>query len=713
MPSAMSVEELRRALSDRERIKDDAFLFAKEISRLCHGADSTTGREMVIRALVHADLFDQFEGVLDALLRRVGLFPYTEPDRLPLRDLLAYEYHRPFSNTDTFDAPVFHREQADVYRLLLEGKSCVLSAPTSFGKSLIVDALLASGKYANIAIIVPTLALIDETRRRMQKFASSFKLVTHPSQTPGPKNIYVLTQERAIERGDISTLDLLVIDEFYKLDTTKEKEGERAATLNHAFYRLAQVSKQIYLLGPHISRIPEAFGSRFRCEFVRTDFNTVVSEIHYLPPTPNREEAFLALARSLSEPTLIYCQSPRQANDVLELVLGCIDYRPESSGSYLNEVADWVAASFHPEWTLCKAMRLGVGLHHGRIPRSLAQLNVRLFNQRELRFLVCTSSLIEGVNTVAKNVVVYESKLATERLDFFTFKNIQGRAGRMFRHFVGNVYVFDQPPEPEFDFVDIPVVTQGADTPLGLLVQLDDADLSPAAQGRVDRLRLQDTLSFETIRLNAHLDPNDQIALARHLSLRAGGLSRALSWRGFPNRDQLRVTCELIYEFFIKRRRAGVSSGSQLAFRLLRLQRASGDIRAFIEEIISKDQNVSSVDEGVELAFQFIRQWATFTFPRYLLALERIEDEIFEKRGLPVGDYASYAQRVENLFLPSEMMGLEEYGLPLQLSSKLRPYLRLGGGLDMALESVQRLDRRTVPLTKVEEDFIDRVVSSS
>jgi replicative superfamily II helicase len=42
------------------------------------------------------------------------------------------------------DEIVFHRVQAEVYARLMEGENVVLSAPTSFGKSLIIDAVVAS-----------------------------------------------------------------------------------------------------------------------------------------------------------------------------------------------------------------------------------------------------------------------------------------------------------------------------------------------------------------------------------------------------------------------------------------------------------------------------------------------------------------------------------------------------------------------------------------
>ena len=77
----------------------------------------------------------------------------------------------------------FHREQIAALNTLLSGRNLVLSAPTSFGKSLLIDALLASGRYHRIAIVLPTIALLDEFRRRIQKrFGDSFLLVMYHSQ---------------------------------------------------------------------------------------------------------------------------------------------------------------------------------------------------------------------------------------------------------------------------------------------------------------------------------------------------------------------------------------------------------------------------------------------------------------------------------------------------------------------------------------------------
>ena len=228
---------------------------------------------------------------------------------------------------------------------------------------------------------------------------------------------------------------------------------------------------------------------------------------------------------------------------------------------------------------------------------------------------MCTSSLIEGVNTVAKNVIIYEGKIATSRLDFFTFQNISGRSGRMFQHFIGRVFVLDPPPEYQLDIVDIPVFTQGDDTPLGLLMQVDDEDLSDRSKERLRGFAAQDVLPIALLKQNAHIDPNQQIEVARRIRTEARSLHSYLAWRGLPDWNQLRKTCEIIFGEFVERPTNGIFSGAQLAFRLNEMRRADS-VQGFISAILQNDNRVQTPDAAVEAAFLFQRNWASFAFPK-------------------------------------------------------------------------------------------------
>jgi hypothetical protein len=251
-------------------------------------------RVLVLRALEHRAAFGDAQGLLDHLARVVGLYPYVDASSLNTSALLAYEFHRPIDFDDT---TVFHRVQAEVYRRLYAGESVILSAPTSFGKSLIIDALISLKRYRNIAVIVPTLALIDETRRRLAASAQGYKVVTHPHQKAAGRNVFVLTRERALLFDPLPRIEFFVIDEFYKLGPLSDPT--RAIALNQVFYRLLKQDAQFYLLGPNIERIPHGFPERYKCTFIKTDFATVVSEHIRVPRKERKETRLVNLARAL------------------------------------------------------------------------------------------------------------------------------------------------------------------------------------------------------------------------------------------------------------------------------------------------------------------------------------------------------------------------------------------------------------------------------
>jgi replicative superfamily II helicase len=180
--------------------------------------------------------------------------------------------------------------------------------------------------------------------------------------------------------------------------------------------------------------------------------------------------ALVELCSGLDEPTLIYCQSPRSVRQVLAALIDADVSAPHAS---LDRAVEWTSQAYHPDWSVCRGLAHGVGVHHGQLPRALAAFMVRAFKERRLRFLICTSSLIEGVNTPAKNVVVFDKKIGRTDFDFFDYGNIRGRSGRMSVHHVGRVYLFHATPSEELPEVDIPALSQPDDVPSSLLLGLE------------------------------------------------------------------------------------------------------------------------------------------------------------------------------------------------------------------------------------------------
>jgi hypothetical protein len=663
------VAELKAHLSDSEYVRQHAFALIRQISTLVNAADEDGGiaQELILRSLEKRRDFGQYAEVLDGLVRQVGLFPYLEPDNLSLPDLLAYEFHRPL-NLD--ERTVFHQAQAVVYRRLLDGESVILSAPTSFGKSLIIDAMIASGRFRNVVVVVPTIALIDETRRRLfERFKADYKIITHAGQQSAERNVYVLTQERVVDFPDLGKVDFFVIDEFYKLDTLADQQ--RSALLNEAFYKLWSGGVQFYLLGPNIEAIPAEFEGQFRCRFIKTDYATVISEFKRIP-ADGKERRLIELCEELrGDATLIYCSTPTSTRRVAATLhsAGIGENKPQ-----LADAVQWLAEEIHPDWTFSKYLQRGIGIHHGKLPRALAQFVVRSFNEGHLNYLVCTSTLIEGVNTKARNVIIYDNTIGFDReLDYFTFNNIKGRSGRMFKHFIGRVFAFEDPPEAKLPAVDIPLFTQAEGAPESLLIQLNERDLSQRSRERLRPLREQDDVSFEVLKANRGVEPQSQMAVASELRQRYEEYHKLLNWRRRPKYKQLLAVCELIWKHYFsgEERRAinGISSGRQLAYKIDQLRKKG------LVSFIKTEAESASPDKAIDNVFDFQRTWAGHNFPQYLMVLSRIQEEVFTNLGLEAGDYSFFAREVENCFSPPGLAALEEYGIPLQISLKMSSQL--------------------------------------
>lgn len=699
----MTFDELKSQLAERENIARQPFALLKEMSRLFNrrsegiGTSEDLCRDVVLRALEHREAFGGYQPVLEDLVRELGLFPYLEEGPLSFMDSIAYEYHRPLP----FGEPmVFHREQAEVYRRLLDGDNIILSAPTSFGKSKVIDAIIASGRYKNIVVVVPTIALIDETRRRLSRFSPDFKLVTQVSQTPSDRNIFVFTAERVNVYETYPHIDFFVIDEFYKIGAVASDQ-KRTVALNNAFYKLSKGGGQFYLLGPCVRQIPEGLEARFRCRFFPTTFSTVASDVIMVKRSGNQLDTLCGLVKSLEgEPTLIFCKSPKSTNEVAKALL---DAGVTNETRETDAAAGWMQQHFHADWILPRAMKKSIGMHHGKLPRSLGQYVVRAFNDERINVLICTSTLIEGVNTKAKNVIIFDNAIAKEKLDFFTFNNIKGRSGRMFEHFVGRVFLFHEPPQEELPFVDFPVFTQGNNMPDSILVQLDDVDLLPESRTRLEPYMQQTDLPMDLLRIHSSIEPDNLLALARRLKAASLTEKALLAWSGYPRYENLKAVCELAWEYLIGAgRHAGVGSGSQLALKISKLRQTRDIRRRILDELVPGPYAAETVDEAIERVLEFERSWASFELPRILRAFSDVRRHVIGGSG----DYSFFAGQLENLFRPSFQIALEEFGVPLQLSDKLNQTLQGLNSIDEALAAVKALHVESLSLDEFEKEIL-------
>lgn len=677
----------KRTVPDWEQILSNIALLSNNTST------HNTSRELIIRALdKRHEIPEKYQILLNEIIKAVGLIPYLQ-DPKDFSEAMLYEAHV----APGLDGRRFHSLQLIVYRQVMEGRNVILSATTSVGKSMIIDAVVSSKKFRRIAIIVPTIALIDETRKRLAaKFSDTHSIITHASQMsrPGARAIYVLTQERVLSRDDLQNIDWFVVDEFYKLDIRADLAGgaDRAVDLNLAFHKLASTGAKFYLIGPHVDGV-KGIASKYQHVFIPSQFSTVALDIeHFDLPRDGREriEKLKEIVDKNKGPTLIYCQSPKKCAEVARILLES-GKRPFTKAT--GDATSWLEREFPDEWIVTESLKRGIGIHHGNVPRSLQQYIIRAFSDGILSIIICTSTLIEGINTVSENVIVYDRRVNTSNIDYFSFRNVAGRAGRMGEWFIGKVFVLEELPEPTDMMVEVAVETQPNDTPMSLLLGLPEQDLSEESRGRIKMETDFLDLDISTIRENRHIDLESQSLVAERI--RKDMVYRnLLNWSHIPNTDELNCVCEIIFgQMGGERTLKGyqIYSGAQLSAVLTKI-RMSETLRDFLVERVANRRYEQSPSDAIDLGLKFLRSYLCFTFPRQLSAIQAIHRDVEAQQGRKsTANYQTFIGMAEAMFMDPNVFILDEFGIPFSLGSKLLPDPSSDHTLQDAIDRIRQL----------------------
>lgn len=359
-------------------------------------------------------------------------------------------------------------------------------------------------KYNNIVIVLPTVALLMEVTEDLNLFLKQSKLFYHIHNSIyrdleiSEKNIFVLTPERVLRMLAIFpdiTVDFFFYDEIYKIDeditvecdddspnniSLEDNSYQNERTTNHracafrlALYYLLEKSNACYISGPFIKI--DKLKSGFKNMLLRYGIGTM--EIHFEPTLKNKidfhgqtfrikspieNEAikttekdkfnklhFIVNKLNITKhnSAIVYCLYPshteKNARKYCEKL-------PIDDNKLINMFVDHVSRNFNCKygrgknsieaWDFIYALKRGIGIHNGKFPKYFQREIMSLFNQKQIPLLFCTSTIVEGVNTNAKTVIVYHNPSGeNDAGKRFLLLNINGRAGRYLRHFVGNI----------------------------------------------------------------------------------------------------------------------------------------------------------------------------------------------------------------------------------------------------------------------------------
>jgi len=362
----------------------------------------------------------------------------------------------------------------------------VLTAPTSFGKTFLVYEIIQKMQYQNILLIFPAISLLSENYTRLCSLDAfqAYKIhsLSEEDFNLSERNIFIFTPERFLSFMDLHRhlhFDFAFIDEVYKIDNSfiidqeTSGENERDTAYRLALEFICNLASDMLLAGPYMvlpqhntqqhksfNNFAEDNGFSFlrynQFEIVLKEYTTVKSKQRYnIDEIPveigsiRKVQKISNIIKALSTPkenTIIYCGKRTDTEAYARGLLRdqtlissfqeiCSGIESDTYEMFLNHLEH----TFGDDWIVLKALKGRIGIHHSLIPKYIQKEIINLFNEGALLCLFSTTTITEGVNTSAKNIIIASNKKGIKPLRQFDAKNIAGRAGRFHQHYSGRV----------------------------------------------------------------------------------------------------------------------------------------------------------------------------------------------------------------------------------------------------------------------------------
>ncbi|EPG0607697.1 DEAD/DEAH box helicase family protein [Vibrio fluvialis] len=399
-----------------------------------------------------------------------------------------------YESTLHVDAEVkIHKYQKQVLSLFNKGcnNRYFLSATTSFGKTYLIYEIIKRMEYNNVILIFPTIALLSENYERLilspsyKFFKEKFNIHTlSDANELGDSNIFVFTPERYLsfmdKHQDIN-VDFVFVDEIYKIDNefvidSINVENERDTAYRVALQSILNICHDVLLAGPYIE-LPNKdnvdrnqsfniflknnnfsvidynkyeivnknqilIGNRF----IKVDDDLTIDLKGYSKKKKSQQLAkIIRDIRYSGENVILYSKGPGMAEKYANgVITESNEYNSKISlelESFINHLSDKFDFD---NWIVIESLKNKIGIHHGLVPKYIQKEIVDFFNRGDLDVLVTTTTITEGVNTSAKNLLVLNATKGKKILKKFDAKNVAGRAGRFLHHYSGRVLVLDK-----------------------------------------------------------------------------------------------------------------------------------------------------------------------------------------------------------------------------------------------------------------------------
>ena len=470
--------------------------------------------------------------VQNAVLSKLGNFPsllLIEKKDLPLEREIEKAVKKITQKIPFSKDKYFTDSQYKIYSNFSKSDNFSFSGPTSLGKSFLLKTRikeLVSGGSKNLVVLVPTRALITQFTLELKLDLkesgideSTYKIFTNSKvlfkKSSNESHILILTPERLLSylsNDEKYPIDYIFLDEAHKLAS---KNDSRSIPFYLAIENTMELYPDVnlYFSSPNVNN-PEIFLSTFnRAEIntSKTKESPVTQNLFFIDLISNKtkiideytdtieidnnvfigNESGLQIVKKLAlkNSSIIYCSSINKTiTSALNFSKNCVkeNVLTDSEQKKLSKLIRYVKDHIHPAYFLIDCLDKGVAFHFGNLPQLIREKIEGLFKEEVIKYLFCTSTLLEGVNMPAKNIFIFDNKKGKSKMDKLDFWNLAGRAGRLSKDFSGNIVCIK---EDEKSWKDQEVLKK------------EDSDLNIVIMNKIDKnlIRIEKILNNEII----------------------------------------------------------------------------------------------------------------------------------------------------------------------------------------------------------------------
>lgn len=341
-------------------------------------------------------------------------------------------------------------EQFNVGNSILNDKSnkyITYIAPTSYGKSSIINELIVNEGYNKIGIIVPTKSLINQTYRKLKKQGLDYKIIIHDEMYEGEeKFIGVLTQERALRLLEINDFyfEKIYVDEAHNIFDDDYRSILLARLIRKN--EIKNSEQKVVYLSPVVnnSKSLEIKDNNNEVKEYKVRFNVKEPEIFELTldgkerkynrflnefyVCEENKEMFSYIINNSKQKNFIFISRPINIEKFSKELYSRNENKEINIDSEIEEIIQMLKKHVHENFYIINLLKKGIVYIHGKMPDSIKDyLEYKFKTIKDLKYIIANHVILEGMNLPIDTLFI----LTTNFLSHEQLVNLIGRVNRL------------------------------------------------------------------------------------------------------------------------------------------------------------------------------------------------------------------------------------------------------------------------------------------